>query len=902
MKFLLLGFFLGFSFLSISGQSNNTLRGKMLYLSSGKKPAVGVKLSGKIKNLESANIVYTTDDGSYVLVFPHERDGNLVILDIGKDDQGGNLLEVVNTKEIEVCRIPADPLEEFEIIVCKKGSRDLVAQKYYNIIKASSDEAISIIKQEMDELLTLKEKDYKKITSLSQRIIQMEEQADSLKIYREAFQIASINKDNASSRILKYLTLLDEGNSIQESREALDLKSASSELSMGMNNFNNALKELKTRANASLSIFDFNDAITCYDTIITYSEKMGLDPLTLSDQYNKTADIHVDAGLYQKALDYQQKSISILESISQLEPILFANSYNDLGKTHFKLNQFQQAMDIHNKALDILNGDVGKYPGELAQTYNHIGNAFIGLGNYDQALDYHMLAFKVHEEYPDLKDQYLSETYVNLGTTYLFIGRFSEARAMLEKAISVQEKIMSKQDPKLAVSYNYLGFSLASMGSYESALTFQLKAIGIQENSLGLNHPELATTYTVVGSTFDKLQDFDQSIEYLLKAMSINEKVLSPESLELATAYNNISMSYQHNREHDIAYEYQKKAIKIQEKRLGKKHPELSISYNNLGLIYQSLGDYESTLKYQKKGINILEGAPETNISSLGNSYFNIGSTYDLLDRPAKALDYYLKAGKMMESNKDLDRNSLAWLFNAMANLYAYSKIYDQGKALFYFNKSIDIYKESDHPNKENVSANLYRFKAGNAFMLKNYEEALKEHLAIVEIDEKRADWTNIGLCYYYSSMYPEAIEAYIKSAAFTPEIKSSYFYNNIGMAYAKNGKFEDAFHAFAKNEELFPKEGRTFRNWALYYALQGEKEKAIESLEKAVDLGFKDKDWLETDESMDPLRDDPSFHVIFQKMQHVNFFRKNLIWISSICVITIVALIYAFRMKVARD
>ena len=98
----------------LNGQENNILRGKMLFQSSGKKPAVGVEISGKIDDMENANIVYTTNNGAYNLTFPNGRKGYPVLLEIGEADQDGIPIEVVNDKELEDCKIPARPSDEFD--------------------------------------------------------------------------------------------------------------------------------------------------------------------------------------------------------------------------------------------------------------------------------------------------------------------------------------------------------------------------------------------------------------------------------------------------------------------------------------------------------------------------------------------------------------------------------------------------------------------------------------------------------------------------------------------------------------------------------------------------------------------------------------------------------------------
>ncbi len=204
-------------------QPNNIFRGKVLYLNSGKKPAVGVEINGSIKE-EHSNSVYTNNDGSFELKFPNARVGYLVELSVGDTDVNGQNIELVNDREVSNCRIGTKNTKDFEIIVCKKGERDLVVQKYYHIIKTSSDVALAQKEKEFQALLTAKQKDHNKISKLSAEIAQLQQQMDSLTIYKEAFRIASINKDNATKRVLHYLKLLSEGKSIQEARKVFRSK------------------------------------------------------------------------------------------------------------------------------------------------------------------------------------------------------------------------------------------------------------------------------------------------------------------------------------------------------------------------------------------------------------------------------------------------------------------------------------------------------------------------------------------------------------------------------------------------------------------------------------------------------------------------------------------------------
>ena len=55
--------------------------------------------------------------------------------------------------------------------------------------------------------------------------------------------------------------------------------------------------------------------------------------------------------------------------------------------------------------------------------------------------------------------------------------------------------------------------------------------------------------------------------------------------------------------------------------------------------------------------------------------------------------------------------------------------------------------------------------------------------------------------------------------------------------------------------------------NVACFYVFQGDHERAIELLEKAVELGFGDRAWIETDSDLDPLHQNPRFAALLARI-----------------------------------
>jgi adenylate cyclase len=63
-------------------------------------------------------------------------------------------------------------------------------------------------------------------------------------------------------------------------------------------------------------------------------------------------------------------------------------------------------------------------------------------------------------------------------------------------------------------------------------------------------------------------------------------------------------------------------------------------------------------------------------------------------------------------------------------------------------------------------------------------------------------------------------------------------------------------------------KEPVVLYNVACFYSIQGDLEQAMELLARAVELGWGDRAWLETDSDLDPLRQDPRFISLLEGMQ----------------------------------
>jgi len=81
-------------------------------------------------------------------------------------------------------------------------------------------------------------------------------------------------------------------------------------------------------------------------------------------------------------------------------------------------------------------------------------------------------------------------------------------------------------------------------------------------------------------------------------------------------------------------------------------------------------------------------------------------------------------------------------------------------------------------------------------------------------------------------------------------------------------GEREEALQFINKALHLYPEDPMVLINGACLFAKDGNKEKALDLLEKALGKGYGKRDWIEHDPDYDSLRNEPRFQTLFSKLK----------------------------------
>ncbi|MDX1570271.1 MAG: tetratricopeptide repeat protein [Xanthomonadales bacterium] len=283
-----------------------------------------------------------------------------------------------------------------------------------------------------------------------------------------------------------------------------------------------------------------------------------------------------------------------------------------------------------------------------------------------------------------------------------------------------------------------------------------------------------------------------------------------------------------------------------------------------------------------------------------------------------KAFDFYLRgrqymysmvkrdyehAIRMFEQAIDLDSKyalAYAGIADARSHLYRYADATPDNAA-----RALDASEKAVTLDPD--SAEAHASKGLALFIGEKYDEAEAEFERAIELNP------NLFESYYYYGLacsskgdFAKAVEMYREAMEVNPNDYQSPLF--LAQAYSSMGRRQDemrvrlaSLNTIQRHLELNPHDTRALYcaannlvsigekekgremaeralgqdenepvvlyNVACFYAMQGNSDRSLELLERAVEQGWGDRAWLETDSDLNSLRDNPRFKELLEKV-----------------------------------
>ncbi|MEO6567196.1 MAG: hypothetical protein ABIO94_00420 [Opitutaceae bacterium] len=89
-----------------------------------------------------------------------------------------------------------------------------------------------------------------------------------------------------------------------------------------------------------------------------------------------------------------------------------------------------------------------------------------------------------------------------------------------------------------------------------------------------------------------------------------------------------------------------------------------------------------------------------------------------------------------------------------------------------------------------------------------------------------------------------------------------------LGGLYTKHGRIADGLKMDRKLVKLQPRNATAHYNLACSLALAKRKSDALRTLQHAVELGYKDLDWMQQDPDLEDLKNQPGFVALIDQLK----------------------------------
>jgi len=490
-----------------------------------------------------------------------------------------------------------------------------------------------------------------------------------------------------------------------------------------------------------------------------------------------------------------QGAIADINEALRLQPDN-AGAYAARGIVYARMGDQQRLAEDFNKALSLQPDD--------AWIHQNRGYARFILKDYQKAVEDYTEAIRLapesayqfytergfvryqQEDYKKAIEDYTEAlrfrpnyvmAYVRRGEAYAKLGNQQGFTEDFKKALSLQ--------PDNAWIYT-------ERGDTYFFLKDKQKGIGDYDEAIRLA-PELADFYyNWRGNQFYGQEDYKAAIVDYTKAIG-----LKPDE---AWYYYNRGDAYRLQEDYKEAIADYTEAIRLK--------PDLADAFNRRAITYARQKNYQGAIKDYTEAIRL---APNNVVY-----YRNRGNSYSSLKDYQAAIADYTEAIRL-DPKYDENYYSRSQVRQELGDL--------QG-ALADLNEAVRL--DPDDVGNLRERGDIRR-------QLKDYQEAIADYTEAIRLKPDFADAYNArGLAYHLQEKYPEAIKDYSEAVRIYPK---PFYYGNRGEAHRLQGDYQEAITDYTEAIGLKPDFADAYNARGLAKAEIGDKQGAIEDLQKAAQL-----------------------------------------------------------------
>ena len=314
-----------------------------------------------------------------------------------------------------------------------------------------------------------------------------------------------------------------------------------------------------------------------------------------ADQVTQLGSILADAGDYEGALQYYNRSLDIYQILHY--PKGEASTYTNMGLTEYYRGGFTEAIEYFLRAMSIY--EELNYPEGIGRSCGNIAHVFYSAGEHEKALQWYEKALKIYSKEKFQKE--MADAFINMGNVYYSKDKKGEALEMYEKALHVSLRIGYRKGE----IDSYVNMGVVCHEDTGKALNLFEKALNrCQEGNFPLVE---ASIYLNMGLIHLRIGNADKALKFYDKSLKISEKNGYCELEQ--KAYTNLGRLYDLEGNFDEAFQYYERAVRcsdVMRDRIDTPEMETRIIgkediYEMIVMVALKMGDMRKAFKYIEK-------------------------------------------------------------------------------------------------------------------------------------------------------------------------------------------------------------------------------------------------------------------------------------------------------------
>ncbi len=253
----------------------------------------------------------------------------------------------------------------------------------------------------------------------------------------------------------------------------------------------------------------------------------------------------LNSGSYDAAMKLFSTLLQIRIKKDGTNSVPVANVMNNMGIIKSQLGLYDHAITFYEKSLSIFEA-AGNKELRLATVYQNLGICYNAIGDIEKARTYYENADRIFQTLQMSNQAEYESLLINLTIFYLDNKNIAEAEKWNNKSFEINPQSISNFK-----KWNSSGLICFAKNEFNKSILLFKKAIKVGEQDLGDNFAEKGLVYLNLGMVYLEMGDFENSLSNYTIARQLIEEKIGIQGVSYSSCLKDMGLNYLRKKENE---------------------------------------------------------------------------------------------------------------------------------------------------------------------------------------------------------------------------------------------------------------------------------------------------------------------------------------------------------------